>query len=328
VVIVLVLVSAALAVTLGLLMFGPNRGGAALTELQAKLDTESKALAKATADLEKRRKDTDEHKSELNELRDQVKQLKKKVHEQKEEGKGGQDLVKARQEVERNASVQLEIVRTELHDAQQEAARLRAELEMGRGKKGARTTSASEIPAAAAPAPAPQVVEQRVIRELSPQEKEKMERLEHQSSKDRARAADLEREVKRLKSKVDTNHRVYMVTKGEADLLKDKFKALEKRLNRTLLEKDLLRRAIKDLEKKSGVTAQRTELTADEIAASDRTVEERIAAETAEAAKAQEKLAAAEPAKAAEGAESSSETPPAAESAEPPANPEPPAPSA
>jgi len=327
VVIVLVLVSAALAVTLGLLMFGPNRGGAPLAELQARLDAESKALAKAAADLEKRRKDTDEHKTELNELRDQVKQLKKKVHEQKGEEKGSQDLVKARQEVERNASIQLEIVRTELHDAQQEAARLRAELEMGRGKKGGRTMSSPEVPAAAAPAPAPQVVEQRVIRELSPQEKEKMERLEHQSSKDRARAADLEREVKRLKSKADTNHRIYMVTKGEADLLKDKFKALEKRLNRTLLEKDLLRRAIKDLEKKSGVTAQRTELTADEIAASDRTVDERIAAETAEAAKAQEKLAAAEPAKAAEGAEPSSETPPA-ESATPAANTEPPAPSA
>jgi chromosome segregation ATPase len=309
VVIVLVIVSAALAVTLGLLMFGPNRGGASLTELHARLDAESKALAKAQADLEKKRKDADEHKTELNELRDQVKQLKKKVHEQKEADKGGQDLVKARQEVERNASVQLEIVRSELREAQHEIARLRAEMEMTRGKKPGRVPTA-EVPAAAPAAPAPQVVEQRVIRELSPQEKEKMERLEHQSSKDRARAADLEREVKRLKSKVDTNHRVYTVTKGEADLLKDKFKALEKRLNRTLLERDLMKRALKDLEKKSGVTAQRTELTADEIAASDRTVDERIAAETAEAAKAQEKLAAAEPAKPPEGGEGAE--PPAA----------------
>lgn len=303
-VIVLVLVSAALAVTLGILMFGPNRGGAP-AELQAKLDAESKALAKATAELEKKRKDTDEHKTELNELRDQVKQLKKKVHEQKEADKEGQDLVKARQEVERNASIQLEIVRTELHDARQESSRLRAELEMVRGKKGGRAPAEAPAPSQAAPAP---VAEQRVIRELSPQEKEKMERLEHQSAKDRSRAADLEREVKRLKSKADTNHRVYMVTKGEADLLKDKFKALEKRLNRTLLEKDLLRRALKDLEKKSGVTAQRTELTADEIAASDRKVDERIAAEAAEAARAQEKLA-TEPAREVEATESAEPAP-------------------
>jgi hypothetical protein len=91
--------------------------------------------------------------------------------------------------------------------------------------------------------------------------------------------------VRRLKGRTETQARVYTVIKGELDLLKDKFKALEKRLNRTLLERDLLRRAIRDLEKKSGLLADRTELTADEVAASDRTVEERAAAEAAEIAR-------------------------------------------
>ena len=63
--------------------------------------------------------------------------------------------------------------------------------------------------------------------------------------------------------------------------MKDKFKALEKRLNRTLLERDLLRRAIKDLEKKTGMLAERTELTPDEMAASDRKVEEAAQARAA-----------------------------------------------
>ena len=93
------------------------------------------------------------------------------------------------------------------------------------------------------------------------------------------------REVRRLKGRTETQARVYTVIKGELDLLKDKFKALEKRLNRTLLERDLLRRAIRDLEKKSGIAADRTELTADEVAASDRSVEERAAAEAAEIAR-------------------------------------------
>jgi len=91
--------------------------------------------------------------------------------------------------------------------------------------------------------------------------------------------------VRRLKGRTETQARVYTVIKGELDLLKDKFKALEKRLNRTLLERDLLRRAIRDLEKKSGLAADRTELTADEVAASDRSVEERAAAEAAEIAR-------------------------------------------
>jgi chromosome segregation ATPase len=101
-----------------------------------------------------------------------------------------------------------------------------------------------------------------------------MERLEHEASRERAKSQELDREVKRLKGRVETHNRVYLVTKGELDLVKDKFKALEKRLNRTLLENDLVRRAIQDLAKKSGIAAGRTELTADEIAASDRTVEE------------------------------------------------------
>ena len=86
----------------------------------------------------------------------------------------------------------------------------------------------------------------------------------------------------------ETQHRVYVVTKGELDLVKDKFKALEKRLNRTLLERDLIRRALLDLERKSGLAAERVELTAEEIAASDRKVEESAAAAAVEA----EKLAA------------------------------------
>src|SRR5262249_51072952 len=107
----------------------------------------------------------------------------------------------------------------------------------------------------------------------------RMQRLEQQAARERARTVDLEHEVKRFRARAETQHRIYVVTKGELDLLKDKFKALEKRLNRTLLERDLLRRALADLERKSGIAAGRVELTAEEIAASDRKVEEQVAAE-------------------------------------------------
>src|SRR6201999_4388311 len=93
---------------------------------------------------------------------------------------------------------------------------------------------------------------ERRYRELSDTDREKMERLEQRALKEGNRALELEKEVKRLKGRGETQARVYTVTKGELDLAKDKFKALEKRLNRTLLERDLLRRAIRDLEKKSG----------------------------------------------------------------------------
>ncbi|HYO72951.1 MAG TPA: cell envelope biogenesis protein TolA, partial [Archangium sp.] len=133
--------------------------------------------------------------------------------------------------------------------------------------------------------------------ELNVADREKMERLEQTANKERSRAAELEREVTRIKGRADSQQRIFSASKNELELVKDTYKALETRLNRTLLERDLLRRAIKDLEKKTGMLAERTELTPDEMAASDRKVEEAAQARaTAEAAQQQAVAAASEPA--------------------------------
>ena len=226
----------------------------------------------------------EELRSTVAELRGELKQTRKKLHDQRESEKGGTDLLKARAEVERSASQQLEVVRSELATALAEVGRLRSETEAFRTRR-APPAPAPAPPAAPAPAAAPPAPEPRRFRELSDTDREKMERLEHLANRERSRAHELSAEVRRLKGRTETQARVYTVIKGELDLLKDKFKALEKRLNRTLLERDLLRRAIRDLEKKSGLAADRTELTADEVAASDRSVEERAAAEAAEIAR-------------------------------------------
>jgi len=153
----------------------------------------------------------------------------------------------------------------------------------GSGSPSLPTAPPAPEPTAVAAAPPPAPV--RKFRELSDADKERIQRLEQQTARDRARSVELERETKRLRGRMETQHRIYVVTKGELDLIKDKFKALEKRLNRTLLERDLVRRAIKDLERKSGILAERTELTAEEIADSDRKVEQKAVAEaTAEVA--------------------------------------------
>jgi chromosome segregation ATPase len=223
----------------------------------------------------------------VNELRAELKQTKKRLHDQREDERGGQDLVKARVDVERSASQQLEVVRSELASALAEVSRLKNEAEAFRTRKpvAAAPAPVAPAPAAAAPAPAPPEPPARRFRELSDTDREKMERMEHLANRERARAQDLGAEVRRLKGRAETQARVYTVIKGELDLLKDKFKALEKRLNRTLLERDLLKRALRDLEKKSGLLAERTELSAEEAAASDRSVEERSAAEAAELAR-------------------------------------------
>ncbi|RKH47197.1 cell envelope biogenesis protein TolA [Corallococcus sicarius] len=299
----LILVSVGFAVTLGLLLFR-DKGGASVGHAsvsspssRGELESETKARAKAESEVQRKQKELDEQRAQLQELKEQLKQTKRKLFDQKEGDKGTQDLVKARAEVERNASIQLAQTREELSHALTENAKLRAEADQRGGNRRREAPAApvqTATPAAAATTAAPAVTELiaspasepvvsaavsvppatpaepvRRYRELNDADREKMDRLETAANKDRARAVELEKELRRIKGRADTQARILAVTKSEADLGKDKYKALEKRLNRTLLERDLLRRAIKDLEKKTGILADRTELTPDEVAASD-----------------------------------------------------------
>lgn len=290
--VVLVLVSLAFLVTLGMLLFGKKTAGAAPAIATTSDDSKVRQLV---ADLEKRKKELEEQKKQLVETKDELKQAKKKLYEQKEGDKGLNDLAKARLEVERSASTQLEIVRVELANALTELDRLRGD-KGGPRRVGvvsapsstsapvpAAPISVQAIPVATAPAAAPAETEKpkRVIRELNDADREKMERLERDAKKARDTAAQAERELRRLKGKLETDKRVFVVTRGELDLIKDKYKAIEKRMNRTLLANDLLKRAIRDLEKKTGITAERSDPTAEELASSDTQTEERVTAEAA-----------------------------------------------
>jgi hypothetical protein len=144
-------------------------------------------------------------------------------------------------------------------------------------------------------APEKQEVVQRVIRELSDVEKERIARLEQQSSSDRKKANELDREVRALRGKIDRMHRESKRVYSDANLARDKFRAVEMRLNRTLLESDLARRALKDLEKKTGQHAEHSTLTPEEIDESDRRVKEKHAAEDRAEADARARLEAALP---------------------------------
>ncbi len=284
----LVLVSCALVVALWFLVFGPHSAPSSTSHSVQRDADRARALE---ADVERRRREADEAKGAANELRAELKQVKRKLHEQRTSDRSEQDLVRARTDVERTASQQLDVVRGELAHALAELSKLRADAETSRSR--ARPTPpplptplAVAPPAPSVPPPAPPSTpaaeaerSARRFRELSDSDREKLERLEHTANRERGRALEFQTEVRRLKGRTETQHRVWVVTKGELDLLKDKFKALEKRLNRTLLERDLLKRAIGELERRGGLTAGRTELTQEEIALSDQGVDERSRAE-------------------------------------------------
>jgi chromosome segregation ATPase len=257
---------------------------------RAEAPPEDNRPRKLESELEKKKKELEELRKAHGELKEELKAVKKRLFEQREAAKADDDLAKARAEVERQASVQLENTRHELAVALSEVQRLKAELE-GKGRR--RPESAERPERREEPKPQVQEVVQRVIRELSDVEKERIARLEAQSSSDRKRANELDRELRAVKGKLERMQREAKRVYSESQLARDKFRALEIRLNRTLLENDLLRRAIADLERKTGLHAERTTLTAEETAESDRTVKARHAAEDQAEAEARARLEAA-----------------------------------
>lgn len=275
---------------------------------------------KLEGELDKKKKEIEELKKAQNDLKEELKTAKKKLFDVKESHKDGDDLAKARTEVERQASIQLDATRAELATALADIQRLKSDAE-NKGKKR---------PVEAAPvekkeeAPKPQEVVTRVIRELSDVEKERIAKLETQSANDRKKANELDRELKSFKAKLDRHQRDSKRVYQDAELARDKFRAIETRLNRTIMENDLLKRAIKDVEKKAGIDAGRLELNAEELAQSDATMKAKHAAEDAAEAEARAKLEAApathvEEAPAAEAVAAPAPSAPEAAPATPPA---------
>lgn len=282
-------------------------------------DDAATRLAKAEGELEKKKKELEEVKKAQSELKDELKNTKKKLHGQKEEAKAGDDLVKARAEVERAASLQLETTRSELAAALADVQRLKAEAEnRGRKPKAERTEERAAAPApAAAPEEKKEVVITRVIRELSEAEKEKMNRLEQEARSDKKKAIEAAAELRNVKARVEREKREAKRIYEEGRLARDKFRAVETRLNRTLLENDMVKRALVDLEKKTGQHAERFTPNAEELAASDAKVSERHAAEDRASEEAHKKLEAAEAAQleAAAAAAAAAQATPAPEAA-------------
>ncbi len=258
----------------------------------ARDDDSASRAAKAEGELEKKRKELEELKKTHAEVKDELKAAKKKVFDQGQANKAGDDLVKARAEVERHASIQLDATRQELANALSDVQKLKGEIE----NKGKRRAEQQQQPKddAKPEEKREQAPVQRVIRELSEAEKEKMQRLEQQSSSDKKKAIELAAELRNVKIRVDREKREARRVYEEGKLARDKFRAVEIRLNRTLLENDMIKRAIADIEKKTGVKAELHAPTAEQLAESDQKMKDKHAAEDRAADEARAKLEAAE----------------------------------
>jgi chromosome segregation ATPase len=186
---VLIILGIALAVSLAVNfgLIGPkpklSAGAAANTSTSSpKSETRSDddRARKLESELDKKKRELEEVKKAQAELKDELKNTKKKLHDQRENEKSGDDLVKARADVERTASVQLESTRAELATALADIQKLKTQADTRNKPRPAAPAVESTEKKEVVKVEKPQEVITRVIRELSDVEKERIAKLEAQ----------------------------------------------------------------------------------------------------------------------------------------------------
>jgi chromosome segregation ATPase len=237
----ILLVAAVIVAIVAGLQVGPARSASAraqaeLTSLRTRHSTLESEAKKSADALEAKRR-------EVEDLKQRLRDAKKRRYEEREASRQKKDLEDARAEIEREMQHKLALAREDAEQARAALKKATAELEALRGRRPAK----AEVPAvekqAEAPAGPPKP------REATPEEKQRAENAEKALAKARQRIEELEAEVKKARGRSETDRRVFLVQKSEAELARDKFRALESRFNALTLERDELAKALFTLEK-------------------------------------------------------------------------------
>jgi chromosome segregation ATPase len=191
--------------------------------------------------------------AEIDDLRDKFKDLRRRLAEAQEQAKKVKDAERALREVEEQAHAQVVQARADATAASHELKALREEAELFRSKRP--LPKVEEKPEAPVPAPVPPPLEVKPAALVEAEERLVVERAHVTEALDRVasehkRAQDALREAERLKAKISSSERVYLVQKGELEVWKDRFRTLEARMNALLRESDALRRGVVALEKR------------------------------------------------------------------------------
>jgi hypothetical protein len=274
--IALLILSLALAICLYLLIFKPDSAPLPkpiLKDSPAKAEGNKNHAASSQEVSNAKAVELQKAKSELQKAKDELKQSKQKLFEARERNKQLEAELKTQKQLERQALQETENTRLQLADLSTGLHKLRLELETQKPSSNSKIPSPPPaLPQAAAAEP---VRPAKIIRELSPAEKEKLENVERLIATEHNRAQELEKELKNSKIRFELMQRQFKTFQASSKLQKDKFRALEKRLNRTLLERDFILRAMRDLENRCGLQAAIAELPKEDF-------EEDAAAETSE----------------------------------------------
>ncbi len=175
------------------------------------------------------RAEAKERREEATGLRGELRDAKKKAFEQAEAAKRLGGSTALREEIDKLAARLAEARAEAAHGAERVKA-LEGQLEKASKEVERARQAASQAPQpkpeppAAPPPAAPAVGPEKLAAE-----RERADRAEAKLAEARKRVVDLEKEVKTVRGRLETEKRVYMVQKGEMDLAADRYAELRRR---------------------------------------------------------------------------------------------------
>jgi len=206
---------------------------AAVKSLQDAAEEARKEAEAARARVREMEADLKARNAQLQETREKLNEARKKAQEGKA-GKGQsrgareaemeEDLLHARQLTEQSHAAEA-AARTQLQAAKADAAK--ADAEVLRLNERVRSLSAQlEAAPKMAGAPAAPPADDGRVKELQA----RAEEAEGQLRAEHKRLAEAREEAKRARGRAETNNRVYLVTKGELEVIKERLAQAERRL--------------------------------------------------------------------------------------------------
>ncbi len=190
------------------------------------LRAEAEAARKEAGAL---RAEAKERREEATSLRAELRDAKKKAFDQAEAAKRLGGATALREEIDK-LSARLAEARAEAAHGAERVKALEVQLEKATKEiEKAREAARQTAPRKVEPPPAPPPAAPAVGVETLAAEHERADRAEAKLAESRKRVADLEKEVKTARGRLETEKRVYVVQKGELDLAADRYTELKRR---------------------------------------------------------------------------------------------------
>jgi DNA repair exonuclease SbcCD ATPase subunit len=223
-------VVAVIALILAVVFYLQARSAAeAVLGLKAEADAARKATDEARAQLRDAQAEAKARSAQMVELREKMNELRKRGQDKVQPKRGAREA-----ELEEDLEHARRLL-AEAHAAEQQARKDAAVLsgELGSVRAELERAQARAREAAAAPAPQPPPVDESKLREAEQRAaraeksfKEAEGALRQQRDKERA----LREELKKARGRAETNNRVYLVTKGELEIVRERLAQAEKAL--------------------------------------------------------------------------------------------------